>query len=76
VGLIYAPPDKRRRDTDGMLSACKSYLDGIADHIGLDDSKFVFEKMYRTEPCRPGWVKVKIVPVASSPVDSRATEST
>jgi crossover junction endodeoxyribonuclease RusA len=40
VTLGFAPPDKRRRDLDGMLGAMKSSLDGIADAIGVDDSKF------------------------------------
>ena len=26
----FYPPDKRRRDLDGMLSACKYFFDGIA----------------------------------------------
>lgn len=33
-------PDRRRRDMDGVLSACKPYFDGIADAIGVDDSNF------------------------------------
>lgn len=40
VKITFHPPDNRRRDTDGMLSACKAYLDGIADAIGVDDSRF------------------------------------
>ncbi len=35
------PPDRRRRDRDGMTGACKSILDGIADAIGVDDQYFV-----------------------------------
>ena len=38
VSMTFFPPDKRRRDTDGMLSACKAYIDGIADVVGVDDS--------------------------------------
>ena len=40
VRLTFYPPDKRRRDVDGCLSASKAYLDGIADAIGADDSRF------------------------------------
>ena len=40
VRLTFFPPDKRRRDLDGCLSASKAYLDGIADALGADDSRF------------------------------------
>ncbi len=35
--ISFHPPDRRRRDLDGMLSACKPYLDGIAEAYGIDD---------------------------------------
>ena len=37
VSIEFVPPDRRRRDLDGMLSAMKSGLDGVADAIGCDD---------------------------------------
>ena len=40
VALEFVPPDRRRRDLDGMLAACKSGLDGLADAIGCDDSRW------------------------------------
>lgn len=40
VTAVFCPPDNRRRDIDGMLSSIKSYLDGISDVIGIDDSKW------------------------------------
>lgn len=40
VSLEFFPPDRRRRDLDGMLSAIKSGLDGVADAIGCDDSRW------------------------------------
>jgi crossover junction endodeoxyribonuclease RusA len=40
VGLTFVPPDRRRRDRDNMLSALKSGLDGLADVLGVDDSKW------------------------------------
>jgi crossover junction endodeoxyribonuclease RusA len=40
VAITFHPPDKRRRDTDGMLSALKSSLDGVADALQVDDSLF------------------------------------
>ena len=37
VTVTFFPPDKRRRDIDGLLSNLKAYLDGISDAIGVDD---------------------------------------
>lgn len=38
--LDFYPPDRRRRDLDGCLSASKAQIDGIADALGVDDSRF------------------------------------
>ena len=43
VRMAFRPPDMRRRDLDGMLSRCKSALDGIADALGVDDSRFTLQ---------------------------------
>lgn len=40
VALIFHPPDNRARDLDNMIAAMKAGLDGIADAIGIDDSKW------------------------------------
>lgn len=40
VRLTFCPPSKRKFDLDGALSANKAALDGIADALGVDDSKF------------------------------------
>lgn len=40
VSLRFCPPDVRRRDLDNLLASMKSGLDGIADAIGIDDSRF------------------------------------
>lgn len=37
VRLTFHPPDKRPRDLDNMLAACKAGLDGLADVLGVDD---------------------------------------
>lgn len=36
----FVPPDRRRRDQDGMISAMKSGFDGLADAMGVDDNRF------------------------------------
>lgn len=36
--LEFRPPDRRRRDLDGLLSAMKSSIDGVFQALDLDDS--------------------------------------
>lgn len=71
--LVFVPPDKRHRDDDGMISSIKSYCDGIADVIGVDDSKWRLRGIERAAPCKPGAVRVTIV-VHRVPVDQRSAE--
>lgn len=59
VRLIFHPPDRRRRDGDGMLSSCKAYIDGISDVVGVDDSRWVIS-FERREPVKGGAVHVVI----------------
>jgi crossover junction endodeoxyribonuclease RusA len=36
----FAPPDRRHRDIDNCLAACKAYIDGLAEALYLNDSCF------------------------------------
>lgn len=40
VSITWVAPNKVRRDLDGLLSAEKPRLDGIAAALGIDDSLF------------------------------------
>lgn len=40
VTLEFFPPDKRHRDWDNCIASCKAGFDGLADAIGVDDSKW------------------------------------
>ena len=40
VSIVYCPPDKRRRDLDNLLAASKATLDGIANAMAVDDTRF------------------------------------
>tara|TARA_R110000868_G_scaffold211993_2_gene462013 strand:- start:1464 stop:1850 length:387 start_codon:yes stop_codon:yes gene_type:complete len=40
LSLVYLTPDKRKRDIDNMLAASKALLDGMAQALGVDDSRF------------------------------------
>lgn len=57
--LKFFPPDYRKRDIDNMLASMKSALDGIADAIGIDDSKWALT-LRRGEPVKGGRVLIHI----------------
>lgn len=38
--IVYTPKANRRRDEDGVISSCKSYLDGVAQALQIDDHIF------------------------------------
>ena len=59
VTAIFTPPDSRHRDLDGMLSAMKPAFDGLADLIGIDDSKWQIA-LRREPPKKPGSVRIEI----------------
>jgi crossover junction endodeoxyribonuclease RusA len=59
VTATFAPPDRRLRDHDGMLSNIKAYLDGIADVTGVDDSQWEIA-IRRAAPRRGGNVRIEI----------------
>jgi crossover junction endodeoxyribonuclease RusA len=40
VTFEFCPPDYRKRDLDNCFGALKAARDGIADAIGVDDSKW------------------------------------
>ena len=40
VSLVFYPPNRRAFDLDNMLARMKSGLDGLADAIGCDDSRW------------------------------------
>jgi crossover junction endodeoxyribonuclease RusA len=59
VTAIFTPPDNRPRDEDNMIANIKSYLDGIADVVGVNDSKWTLR--HRRLPPRPlGNVRIEI----------------
>lgn len=59
VTAVFAPPNNRARDDDGLIASMKSALDGIADIIGVDDSKWRI--FVEREPARKGGnVRVEI----------------
>jgi crossover junction endodeoxyribonuclease RusA len=58
VTLRVYPPDKRRRDWDNVIASLKSGLDGIADALGIDDSRFRLSIEMLPEVAKGGRVDV------------------
>lgn len=57
--ITFAPPDRRKRDDDGMIGAFKAGRDGVADALGVDDH--TFRPVYRfAEPITGGLVRVEV----------------
>jgi crossover junction endodeoxyribonuclease RusA len=59
VTITFFPPDNRRRDIDGMLSASKALIDGIAESLEVDDSRWSIA-LKRGEPVTGGTVRFEI----------------
>ncbi len=59
VTVNFIPPNNIRRDTDGMISSCKAYLDGVSDVVGIDDSKWDI-RFKRASPKAPGSVLIEV----------------
>jgi len=58
--IDFYPPDRRRRDDDGLLASMKAHRDGIADALGVDDSRFVSHPWIKDEVRKGGEVVIKI----------------
>ena len=54
------PKDRRARDADGLLSAMKPALDGIADALGVNDRRFVPHPRIWDEIRKGGEVRIHI----------------
>lgn len=62
VRVTFHPPDRRARDTDNMLASIKAGLDGVADVVGIDDSRWELV-LARGSPERHGRVELVLEPI-------------
>ena len=60
VAITFYPPDRRKRDDDGIISAFKAGRDGVADGLGVDDHTFR-PAYYFDGPVKGGQVVVSII---------------
>jgi crossover junction endodeoxyribonuclease RusA len=56
--ITFFPPDRRRRDMDNMLAAIKAGIDQVAQHIGVDDSKWTMTLAVSPETRERGGVEI------------------
>ena len=60
VKIVFHEPNKRARDLDGLLSAMKPSLDGIANALDVDDKRFNPITIERGERIKGGCFRVEI----------------
>lgn len=58
VHVVFFAPDKRRRDAANCLASFKAGLDGLADVLGVDDSRFRIT--FEMAPVIGGMVRVTV----------------
>jgi crossover junction endodeoxyribonuclease RusA len=61
VHLNFVPPNRMRRDHDNLIASMKSGLDGLADAMGVDDSRFLISSDISEDV--GGMVKVSVTPL-------------
>ncbi len=60
VALKFVPPNRRKFDLDNLLARMKAGLDGLADVLGVDDSRWQISLERANDPKAPGFVLVRI----------------
>lgn len=60
VHLTFFPPDRRARDWDNMIASMKAGLDGLADAMGVDDSRWRLSFDVKPDPVPGGVVAVSV----------------
>lgn len=58
--IDFYPPDRRKRDDDGLMASMKAARDGIADAMGIDDSRFVSHPWIKDEVRKGGEVRIRV----------------
>lgn len=65
VAFTFYPPSRRRIDLDNCIARMKAGIDGIADVVGVDDSKW--RMSFEIAPHVGGMVKVTIQEINPTP---------
>ena len=59
--ITFCPPSRRRMDLDNAVAWIKNGLDGLADALKVDDSRFFLQPAFG-EPVPGGRVEIRIAP--------------
>lgn len=59
--MVFHAPTRRAYDLDNALARCKAGLDGLADVLRVDDSRWSIT-IERGEPVKGGSVAVEVLP--------------
>jgi len=65
VGLVFVPPSRRAFDLDNALASMKSGLDGLADVLQVDDSRWSFSIAKAAVGDIGGLVKVTVSAISN-----------
>lgn len=60
IAVRFVPPN-RRGDRTNFANRCKPVFDGIADALGVNDSRFVPIYSY-ADPEKPGRLEIEVLP--------------
>ncbi len=63
IKLVFRPKVNRKRDVDNLIAQVKAGLDGLADALQIDDSRFKTLTGTIGETHKPGIVEVTLEPV-------------
>lgn len=67
VALEFCPPTRRNRDQDNLVAAMKSGLDGIAQALAVNDSRFRLDEPRHGAVVPGGCVNVLVYLAATAP---------
>ena len=54
MSLVFVPPTRRGRDDDNLIASFKAGRDGIAQALGIDDSRIRLENPQISDQTPPG----------------------
>lgn len=66
IAITVHPKTRNPIDRDNCVSAAKSYLDGLADALGVDDRTFNTPSIAFAEPVKGGLMALTIQPIGSA----------
>ena len=60
IWIDFYAKTKNYPDADNCLSACKAYLDGIADALGVNDKRFIPHPWVKDEVAKGGRIEIRL----------------